>query len=181
MSRLGVMLSLVALLGSAQCLAKTGQQIIRGGLSSMFTTWEISHEKEDGTGDDICIMEARGPGIPGEFAIRKDVAQSWFKQRILDPGMHFTYGQFSEANTVFDLDFANRSWHGEITGTGTVFDMRVPGGQMFDRYMGQLLSARSVGITIGSHVWTATIGEADKAYVALQDCIESVTTGDGRW
>ena len=163
------------------CVAEHGHQRLVGGIHSMFTTWDITHEQEDGTGNDVCIMEARGPAMPGIFAIRKDMTRSYYKQRVFDPGVVFVYAQVQPVNTVFDGDLMHKSWHGDASGTGPVFDVHIPGGDAFDQYMGQLIAASAVSVVVGEHVWTASIGGTSEAFAVLQDCISSVTAQDGRW
>lgn len=166
---------------SLPCAAQHAHQRLPNGPGSLFTSWDIDHEKEDGTGNDICIMEAHFPSTPAVFAIRKDITRSYYKQRMVDPGVSFAYAELQEVNTVFDGDLVNKSWHGSGSGTGPVFDMRIPGGVLFDQYLSQLLEAQSVGVVVGEHVWETPIFETRRAFAVLQDCIASVTVHDGRW
>lgn len=169
------------LLSTMPSLAQLGHQHLVGNLGSRFVSWDIQHDQEDGTGHDICTMETSNGGARGVFALRKDVERSYYKQRIFDPGLHFIYAQLQTVTTVFDADIAGKSWSGDGSGTGPVVDMRVPGGDAFDHYLGQLLSATMVSFVVADHVWTLELGGVGPAFAAFQDCIASVTTRDGRW
>ena len=163
------------------CSAAHGHQRLGGGASSMFTVWDVSHEQEDGTEDDVCIMEATAPGRPGEFAIRKDVVQTFYKQRIWAPGFTFTYGEAEKVLTVFFAGTAAETWNGNASGTGPVFDVHTPSGPAFDQYLDELFAATSVGAIVGGRAWRMPIGGTKEAFTVLQDCISSVLTRDGRW
>lgn len=161
--------------------AALGHRQIVGDLPALFTTWDISHEKEDGTEDDICIMEARGPMIPGLFAIRRDLTRSYYKQRVLDPKASFAYGVPQQVLTAFDADPDHKGWQSYASGTAAVFDVNIPTGPLFARYEDQMLNASSVSMVVGSDVWTAPLRNTRQAYALLQDCVVSVSIGDGRW
>ena len=145
------------------------------------THWTIEHDKEDGTGDAICIMTAAWPGRPVSFSVRKDTAQDHYALRFLDPDAAFTYNVPSPASVAFNTDMAQQAWGGPASGIGPVFDLPVPTGPSFSAFEARLLAAHSVSVTVAGHSWTGDLVDLPKAYAMLQDCVVSVTISDGRW
>ncbi len=176
-----LLVMVLASLPIATARAQEPHRSFDGGVRSMFTHWNVDHLKEDGTGDDICMMTASWRGRPVNFSLRKDAVKSYYTVRILDPKVSFVYGVLQPVAVVFDGDLTTHSWGGPGSGVGSEFDFRVPGGPSFVTFEGQMLSTDMVSVVVGAHVWTQAIGETDKAYAMLKDCSESVAVGDRRW
>lgn len=150
------------------------------GSGAAFTHWSVEHDKEDGSGNDVCIMTAAWPGRPTSFSVRKDATKDHYALRFLDPATSFTYDVPVPVTIAFDGDM-NRSWSGPASGVGPVFDFPLLTGPSFGAFEQQLLAARWIAVSGGGHFWTATLADLPRAYAMLQDCIVSVTISDGRW
>ncbi len=146
-----------------------------------FTHWTVEHDKEDGSGNDICIMTAAWPGRPVSFSIRKDTAKDYYALRFLDPAAAFAYNVPTPVALTFDGDLLNRRWNGPASGIGPVFDFRLPTGPSFSIFEGQLLTAHSVTVAVAGHSWTGALVDVPRAYAMMQDCVVNASISEGRW
>lgn len=145
------------------------------------THWTIEHDKEDGSGNGICIMTAAWPGRPVSVSMRKDTTQDHYALRVLDPKSAFTYNVPASVAVIFDEDVVNRRWSGPASGTGPVFDFPLPTGPSFAIFESQLLASHFITVAVLDHFWTAALVDVPRAYAMLQDCVVSVTISDNRW
>jgi hypothetical protein len=159
------------------CAAQIPSRTFLNGL----THWRVDHQKEDGTGDDVWIMPASWIRQSGSFAIRENFQRNYITQRVQDSNVSFDYGLFKSVTTIFDGDPAGRSWSGDASGTGSVFDMRIPEGDRYRRYIGQLFAAKNVSVIVGNKYWFAALDGTSGAFALFQSCLSSVYANDGRW
>ena len=166
----------------ANLYASPAHMTIDADQNNSWTRWTIERDKQDGTENDVCVMTADWMLSTATLSLMKVSTESYYRVRVYDPRVHFLPSDTKLVTTVFNYPDNPVFWRFDSRGIGSVYDTRVPGGTSFDTFIGEFLGAKEIGFILDSNTALSfRIGETKTAYSYLQDCIVSITTGDGRW
>ena len=171
-------LTLLPLCGSP--LSAFADQFVRRDGNAAGMAWRIEHDKEDGTGDDVCIASGWINPAMGSVSLRKDATKPEHSIRVDDPQARLPYGVGVPVALIYDGDRA-KIWNGTASGTGRVFDITMAAGPQFQKELDQFTTAEDIFMEVGGQPWGTRMGGQKQAVAILQDCLASVETGDGRW